>query len=432
MHSANIIKTIDYARRNGLTATIAAVRERLSDEKQPYVYEAPSPEELDRQCTEMHPAVSAGEAPRISVVVPCYRTPPDYLRQMRASVEEQSFENVELILTEEPGGISENTNAGIARASGEYIGLLDHDDLLAPDALYHVARAIQDAGEKGIRPVLVYTDEDKFTEEAPGSGRHFFAPNRKPDYNYDYLLSNNYICHFAVIEAETLKRLKLRKAYDGAQDHDLFLRLTADTEKRGLKPEEVFLHVPRVLYHWRSHAESTAESGANKSWAHDAGKRAVMAHLRDRGINAAVEEMPHRGFLRVHYFDDLFSARPDIGAVGGKLIDRRGRMIGGLYTEDGGILFDGLPAGFSGGFTHRAACAQDAGAVDLAQMTIRPELLRELSQDPRMEEWKPWLFSGRTDFGDRRDRVSKSAALCREIRRRGYRILWDPLWIRRI
>ncbi|MBR5116752.1 MAG: glycosyltransferase, partial [Lachnospiraceae bacterium] len=385
MNSANIIKTIDYARRNGLTATIAAVRERLTDERQSYVYEAPTAEELDRQRTEMRQAVCAGKAPRISVVVPCHQTPPAYLAEMRASVEGQSYENFELILSEEPGGISENTNAGIARATGEYIGLLDHDDLLAPDALYHVARAILEAREKGVRPILVYTDEDKLTEESPGGGQHFFAPNRKPDYNYDYLLSNNYICHFAVIEAETLKRLKLRSEYDGAQDHDLFLRLTADTEKRGWKPEEVFLHVPRVLYHWRSHAASTAESGANKSWAHVAGKRAVMAHLSDRGIHAAVEEMPHRGFLRVHYFDDLFAARPDLGAIGGKLTDRRGRMVGGLYTDDGEILFDGLPAGYSGGFTHRAACAQDAEAVDLADVTIRPELLRELSQDPGLE-----------------------------------------------
>lgn len=419
-------KTLDYARRNGIAAACAAARERLADQKIPYTYDAPAKEELDRQRHASEEEMRAGTSPRISVVVPCYRTPKAYLEAMRASVEAQSYRNFELILTEEPGGIAANTNAGIARATGDYIALLDHDDLLAPDALYHMVQALKDAREKGITPYLVYSDEDKVQDDPENGGLTFFAPNRKPDYNYDYLLSNNYICHFTMVEAGLLKRLGLRSEYDGAQDHDLFLRIAQEALREAdgdfAASDAWFVHVPRVLYHWRAAETSTAASGANKSYAHEAGRRAVRDHLKERGINCAVEELPHRGFLRVHYFDDLFAQRPDLGAVGGRLVDRRGRTVGGLYTAEGEILFDGLPRGFSGGFNHRAVCQQDAEAVDLTNMRIRPELVSRIPA-----ELKPWLSFRTEDFSDRSGRVQKSLLVCEEIRRMGYRILWDPM-----
>lgn len=423
MQSADIKKTIDYARRNGLAAAYAAARERLEDRRSPYVYEVPSEAELEEQREQTAVWTRAGQAPFISVVVPAWETPQGYYDAMAASVRAQSYDRYELIVSREPGGISANTNAGIGRAAGEYIALLDHDDVLAPDALFRMAEAVIRARENGIRPLLVYSDEDKLREE---DGRTlYFAPNRKPDFNYDHLLSNNYICHLTMIEAGLMKRLQMRSAYDGAQDHDLFLRVCGEAmreEEDPLRADARFLHVPRVLYHWRSHEASTAESGANKAYAHDAGKRAVEAHLRERGIPCAVEELAHRGFLRVHYFEDIFASRPDLGAIGGKLVDRRGRMVGGLYTAAGEILFDGLKRGWSGGYTHRAACQQDAEAVDLTNIRIRPELLSEIPA-----ELKPWIHARAEDFSDRVNRVEKSIAVCNAIRAQGYRILWDPL-----
>ena len=425
---SSVRKTIDYARRNGVGAAVTAARERIRDGREKYVYEEPTAEELQAQRAESRAWAEKGSAPLISIVVPCYQTPPEFLDELKASVDAQSYENHELILSEESGGISANTNAGIRRAAGEYVALLDHDDVLPPDALYHMVKAVLDARRDGTRPVLVYSDEDKFTQENKADGsreRRYFAPNRKPDYNYDYLLSNNYICHFTMVERQMLTELLLRPAFDGAQDHDLFLRVASETEREEngqvRQADRRFLPVPRVLYHWRVYGESTAESGANKSYAHDAGRRAVEEHLRGRGIRCRVEEMPHRGFFRVRYDGDIFAARPDIGAVGAKLTDRRGRMAGGLYAKDGTILFDGLPRGFSGGFNHRAVCAQDTPATDILGIRIRPEVLSDLPEEIR-------AFTKSREIGtmERQQRIDRSLALCREIRRRGYRILWDP------
>ena len=151
------------------------------------------------------------------------------------------------------------------------------------------------------------------------------------------------------------------------------------------------------------------------------GRRAVEEHLKGRGIRCRVEEMPHRGFFKVRYDGDIFTARPDIGAVGAKLTDRRGRMAGGLYAKDGTVLFDGLPRGFSGGFNHRAVCAQDTPATDILGIRIRPEVLSDLPEEIR-------ALPNSREIGtmERQQRIDKSLALCREIRRRGYRILWDP------
>ncbi|MCR4762199.1 MAG: glycosyltransferase [Lachnospiraceae bacterium] len=426
MTRSDIKKTLDYAGRNGLAATIAAARERLADERVPYRYDLPAAAELERQRRESGEWMKAGTAPLVSVVVPAWKPVREHFEAMRASVESQSYGNFELIISEEPGGISANTNAGIARASGAYIALLDHDDLLAPDALYHLVKAVKAAEARGVRPLMVYSDEDKIrTESEP----LFFAPNRKPDFNYDYLLSNNYICHLSMIDAAVLKQLKMNGEYDGSQDHELFLRLFAQAEPAGgpACADARFLHVPRVLYHWRSHKDSTAESGAHKSYAHEAGRRAVSSHLRSRGVNCAVQETAHRGFFRVQYFDDIFVSRPDIGAVGGKLTDRRGRMRGGLYTGKGEILFDGQPRGASGGFTHRAACQQDAEAVDCGNIIIRPKLLHSLSGEIR-----ELLSEGCVNGMNREERIRASINLCEKIRERGYRILWDPLMEKRI
>ncbi len=420
---SEILKTIDYAKRNGLTAAVVAAAERLCDRAAPYEYIPVTAVELEEQRKQYLRWKEAGKAPLISIVVPRHNTPPEFLEAMRASVAAQSYGGYELIETEE-AGFSDNINAGIGRASGEFTGILDHDDVLTPDALFCMAKAIIDAREEGGDPLLVYSDEDKFTED--GGGLRYFAPNIKPDFNYDYLLSNNYICHFTLVKTGLVKELGFRSRYDGAQDHDLFLRIALaameEAGEGGAKTADAgFVHVPAVLYHWRSHGGSTAESGANKSYAFEAGKAAVMAHLDSRGIRAAVSETRHRGFFRVSYFDDIFEARPDIGAVGGKLTDGLGRMRGGLYSREGEVMFEGLPRGFSGGFTHRAACAQDAYAVDPLCMRVRPELMGKLSS-----EAVRIIREGEREKAVRHTDPDRCVRLCREIRDRGYRILWDP------
>ena len=213
------------------------------------------PAELEFQ--RQHPPA----CPLISVVVPVYNTDPAMLRAMLESLSAQTLRDFEAVLydgastrpetravldaaadsrfriirAEENKGISGNSNAAAALAKGGFIALLDHDDLLAPDALWRAAELI--AREN---PDIVYTDEDRITED----GRHHMDPHYKPDWNPETLVSDNYICHLAVIRAALFREAGgLRSGFDGSQDHDLFLRLGEKTRK--------IAHIPRVLYSWR-------------------------------------------------------------------------------------------------------------------------------------------------------------------------------------
>ena len=249
-------KTIAYAKRNGAKAAFFAALERVNDNlRDKYEYIPPSREALEEQAKEYKELAKAGNSVRFSIVVPLFNTPEKYLKELIESVIAQTYGNWELVLAdaspnttdialeyvkEDPriryfhldtnGGISENTNAGLAKATGDYIGLLDHDDILAPDALYEVARVIRQSMKKnwlaryGDCPIrLIYSDEDKFDDAKD----IYYEHHGKPNFNMDYLFSNNYICHFSVMRADVIKRLKLRKQYDGAQDYDLFLRCCA-------------------------------------------------------------------------------------------------------------------------------------------------------------------------------------------------------------
>ena len=243
----------------------------------------------------------------ISILVPLYNTPEEFLGEMIRSVREQTWGGWQLCLAdgsdgdhgyvgeycraqaaedgrilyrklEENRGISENTNACIDMAEGDYIALFDHDDLLHEGALYEVMRAV--CGEHAD---FVYSDEVVF--RSPDRKRitdtHF-----KPDYAPDSLLSNNYICHLSVFRRSLLEQAgRFRKICDGSQDHDIILRLTDCAEK--------VVHIPKVLYFWRSHAASTASDIGTKTYAVTAGRFAVKDFLsRRRGIDAEVESVP--------------------------------------------------------------------------------------------------------------------------------------------
>ena len=238
---------------------------------------------------------------RISIVVPLYKTDKYLLKELVDSVLAQTYENWELCLSDGSGKdspirkileeyqkkdsrirvvfheeqlrISENTNAAIGIATGNYIAFADHDDTLAEEALYQMAAEISRHPEAE----LLYSDEDVIDIKGKRLLPHF-----KPDYNPDYLCCVNYICHLVVVKRELLDRVGLlRKEYDGSQDYDFLLRCTENT--RNIR------HVPRILYHWRSHEGSTAGNPDDKPYAVIAGEKALLAHYERLGIKAEVE-----------------------------------------------------------------------------------------------------------------------------------------------
>jgi GT2 family glycosyltransferase len=173
----------------------------------------------------------------------------------------------------------------MAMATGAYVALFDHDDLLTEDALYEVADAAQRTGAD-----VIYSDEDKIK----GSTGERYQPNFKPDFNLDLLRSNNYICHLLVVRRALIEQVGgLNREYDGAQDHEFLFRLVEATEK--------IAHIPKVLYHWRVHAASTADNPLSKKYAYDAGKRAVLEHIRRCGEDGEVTDTKFPGFYRVRY-----------------------------------------------------------------------------------------------------------------------------------
>ena len=308
----NIKKGIRYLKHYGVKGFYARLLERFEEREVEYQewYEKnkPSEEELARQRKKKWK-----EPVTISVLVPAYRTPEAFLRQMIESVLNQTYPHLELCIADGSGenisvekvvkeyqakdlrvryqrlekneGIAGNTNAAIRMATGGYLALFDHDDLLAPNALFEVASTI----EKD-KADVVYTDEDKVTSDL----KEHFQPHFKPDFNPDLLCSNNYICHLFVVKRSLALKLGGQEpAYDGAQDYDFIFRCTEEAEK--------IVHIAKILYHWRVHQASTADNPTSKMYAFDAGKRAIEAHLQRIGAKAEVSHTKDLGFYRVKY-----------------------------------------------------------------------------------------------------------------------------------
>lgn len=241
--------------------------------------------------------------PKISVLTPLFNTPEKFLREMIESVCAQTYEDWELCLCDagtqadtqriceeytrrdhriiykklnENKGISENTNACIEIASGEYLALLDHDDVLHESALYETVCAINEQGAD-----FIYTDEAKFTDDPSA----FFAPNFKPDFAKDELRAHNYICHLTVYARSLLDEAgKYRKECDGSQDHDMVLRLSEKAKK--------ICHIPKILYFWRVHKGSVSSGVQAKTYAIDAALRAVQDELDRVGEKGKVSCIP--------------------------------------------------------------------------------------------------------------------------------------------
>ena len=321
---SNLKKTWYYLQKNGIRNAVWAVLERIGQEQEVYTWQEPDEKTLSFQ--REHSA-----SLRISIVVPAYRTKKEHLEAMLNSVSRQSYPHWELIVADAGGtaesvqawakkngiclreaadasnlaewkdqsivlctlsenkGISANTNAGIELAAGDAVGLLDHDDLLTANALWEMAGCLEKEKKRGKQKLVLFSDEDK----CDGAASRFYEPNFKPDFDGELLLTNNYICHFTVIETAFLKELKLRSGFDGAQDYDLMLRAYAAGGQ--------FVHVPKVLYHWRVHKASTADNPLSKKYAYDAGKRAVTEHIRRCGEEAEVTDTLFPGFYRAKY-----------------------------------------------------------------------------------------------------------------------------------
>ena len=255
--------------------------------------------------------------PCISIIVPTYKTPEKFLKEMIDSVRNQSYENWELCIGDgsvtedtvknvvesyqkkdkrikmlclsENLGIAGNTNAALSIATGDYIALLDHDDILAPDALYEVVKWMNEHYKD--ETDVIYTDEDKVSFDL----KDYFEPHFKSDYNLDLIRSNNYICHLFVARKSIVDQVGgFRKEYDGSQDYDFILRC--------IEQSKHVEHVPKVLYHWRCHPGSTAANQESKMYCYEAGKRAIEDHLKRMGEDdCQVVMTEHLGFYHVIY-----------------------------------------------------------------------------------------------------------------------------------
>lgn len=291
---------LDFWKENGFKALIVKSKHKLQGIDNDYDYgewwelTKPTAEELEAQRETVFP-----QMPKFSIVIPVYKTPEKYLKEMLDSVREQTYENWELCIADgspagqdvsrvlkkyakederiqyvilgENRGIAGNTNAAMEMASGDFIVLADHDDRVTPDALYECAKAINENPGCDV----LYSDEDKLDMD----GGALFDPHFKPDFNPDLLCSVNYICHLFLAKRELVEKAGgFRQDFDGAQDYDFIFRCT-ELAKR-------ICHIPKVLYHWRCHQDSTASNPESKLYAFTAGSRAIMAHYKRLGIQA--------------------------------------------------------------------------------------------------------------------------------------------------
>ncbi len=313
------VKTLRYCRTYGLKRTSQKVFFRLTGKNIDNTNEAAdyelflkkhqvTAEELERQRK-----TEFSYQPVFSIVIPLYKTPHDYLKELIESVMGQTYPHWQLCLADgsetkeledcvreysngDPRvcyrflgynkGISENTNGAIEIATGDFIAFSDHDDLLTPDALFECARALNQDEEID----CIYSDEDKIDMD----GKTLFMPHFKSDFNIDLLCSHNYITHLFVTRSAIVEKVGgLRSEYDGSQDHDMIFRCVEQARK--------VYHIPKVLYHWRCHKNSTAMNPESKMYCYESGRKAVAAHYERLGIPATVEMAPNYGYFITHY-----------------------------------------------------------------------------------------------------------------------------------
>lgn len=313
-------KAVHILKRSGLTGLRTQTRRALGltqniDMTQSYQKWVESKALTDIREEEIKREISRfSYKPLISIIVPVYNVEEKWLRKCIESVRNQLYTNWELCLAddaspkthirevldeyklidprikvvyrEKNGHISECSNSALAIATGEFIGLLDHDDELSRDALYENVKLLNMYPDAD----LIYSDEDKITEEGE---RH--SPFFKPDWSPDLLLSQMYICHFSIYRKTIIDQIGgFRKGYEGSQDYDLALRFTELTD--------AIYHIPKVLYHWRTIPESTASGAQAKNYTHYAGLKALEDTLKRRHVDGTVKEIgDYSNMFRVSY-----------------------------------------------------------------------------------------------------------------------------------
>ena len=251
--------------------------------------------------------------PKISILTPLYKTDINFFRELLFTLHKQTYSNWELCLAdgspeplveiqkmiekeprvkykvlEKNDGIAGNTNEALKMATGDFIALLDHDDLLTFDCLYEVVKAINENPDVQ----FIYTDEDKIEF----FGRQRFGPNFKSDFAIDLFRGNNYLCHFSLFRRDVMDKLEgERNDYNGAQDFEIFLRMSEIVDHKNI------IHIPKILYHWRLSAASTAGNSDAKPYAYISGKKAVEDHLKRLGLKGQVDFGAGAGLYRIKY-----------------------------------------------------------------------------------------------------------------------------------
>lgn len=317
-------KAVHLVQSQGIQQLPKKVIQKLTNQNRPVHYRQWLPKHMP---TEKELALQRKTAhsirPLFSIVVPLYKTPEKYLFRMIESVKNQTYTNWELCLSDGSGEnspleeilkelvnsdrrikvihhqtamkISENTNAAIAVATGDYIVFADHDDELAPHALFECVKVISQNPDAEV----IYSDEDKMSM----NGKRFFEPQMKPDFNLDLLCTVNYICHLFVVKNTVIQKVGvLRPEFDGAQDYDFVLRCVESVS--------IIYHIPKILYHWRCHENSTAENPESKRYAFEAGLKAVQEHYSRIGVQAEVSHGEYLGLYRTRFireYDPLIS-----------------------------------------------------------------------------------------------------------------------------
>ena len=312
-----IEKGLLYLQHYGIKRTVAkTIRKAMGHDQEHYSY---------RQFLKTHPVTAADLEkqrytvfeynPVISIVIPLYNTPERFLVELIQSFEAQTYPNWQLCLgdgspkdglrdiilkatggqwderivykkLEGNTGIAGNTNAAMELATGDYIGFTDHDDLITEDAMFYIAEALN----RDNTIEALYSDEDKIDMDS----KEYFLPHFKSDFNIDLLCSHNYITHLFVARADLVKASGgIKSEFDGAQDHDFDLRILEQCKN--------IYHIPKVLYHWRTHPASTADHPEAKMYAYENGRRAVEEHYKRMGIPAHVILDTHLGYYRTVY-----------------------------------------------------------------------------------------------------------------------------------